>query len=240
LAALDTADKIGAKLGVNIKIIFDEFQDILQLADESILNKLRTVAQHHENLTYIFLGSIESVMKKIFENKSSPFFYFAKIMKLPPLDVSEIIEAAHERLSAAGVVDFGGLDRMIAYYRGNPDYTMQALQSVYNRVKLDGITKIENELLLEIMADVANSNDAYIGELISSAKRKKHHINVLWAIANNEASSLDNKTLYQVHMPLENMGLISKEGIGRYVINDILLQMALRDKDAVLELENGK
>lgn len=234
LSALDTADKVGSKLKVNIKIVLDEFQDILVLADESILNRLRTVAQHHENLTYIFLGSIESIMTKIFEKKASPFFHFAQIMQLPPFDVGEIVEAAKERLGAIGINQFGELDRMIAFYNGHPDYTIQALQLLYNKVVVDEIKTIEFGLLQEVMLDVASNNGAYVEELISMAKKKKHHINVLHSIATDTPSGLDAKSLYQVRTSLEDMGLISKIEKGRYIINDILLLYVLMGKDALL------
>ena len=230
LGALDTADKIGAKLSVNIKIIFDEFQEILDLADDSVLDKLRAVAQHHENLTYVFLGSIESIMSKIFEKKSSPFFHFAQIMKLPPLDIDEVREAAHEAFGSIGISDFGSLDKMIEFYGGHPDYTMQALQLVYNSVVIDRLESVDDKLTDNTMMIVASNNDAYIGELISAAKKKRHHIDVLHSIANTVPPAIGSKSLYQVHTSLEDMGLITKEGQGNYVINDILLMAALKDE----------
>jgi len=87
LHALDVLNATAIKKNINIKCVFDEFQDILKIASNDILDKTRSVLQHHTNVTYIFLGSIESIMTKIFESKSSAFFHFAKIIALPPLDI---------------------------------------------------------------------------------------------------------------------------------------------------------
>ena len=87
---MDTVNKIAVAKDINIKVVFDEFQDITNLYDKNILEILRSVAQHHENITYVFLGSIESIMTEIFESKISPFFHFASVIKLDGLDIDEL------------------------------------------------------------------------------------------------------------------------------------------------------
>ena len=90
LHSLEVVEKISLKNELNIKFVFDEFQDIVRLSDDFILEQMRSVIQHHEAVTYLFLGSIESVMTKIFSSRSSPFFHFAKIMSLDGLDIDEL------------------------------------------------------------------------------------------------------------------------------------------------------
>lgn len=88
--ALDVVEKIAQKKELKIKLVFDEFQDMMRLGDAFLLEQMRSSIQHHECVTYVFLGSIESIMTKIFSSKSSPFFHFARVMSLDGLDIEEL------------------------------------------------------------------------------------------------------------------------------------------------------
>ena len=58
-----------------IVVIFDEFQDILNLQDfKEVLAILRSKIQFHSSLPYIFSGSVRNKMHDIFNNPESPFF----------------------------------------------------------------------------------------------------------------------------------------------------------------------
>ena len=130
LHSLDLVEKIALKRNINVKFAFDEFQDILEITDNKILNKIRSVIQHHQNVTYIFLGSIETIMTKIFASKSSPFFHFAKVLDLPPLDIKEVYEFANEFFAKNDIV-CPNLKKALLFFKGHPDYTMQFLQKIY-------------------------------------------------------------------------------------------------------------
>jgi len=58
-------------------VVFDEFQDLL-LLDKSLDKRLRAVIQFHQHVNFVFLGSAESLMKQIFENKKSSFYHLNK------------------------------------------------------------------------------------------------------------------------------------------------------------------
>ncbi len=56
-------------------VIFDEFQDILNIKDyESIIALLRSRIQFHSDMPYIFSGSVRKDMDRIFYDLDSPFF----------------------------------------------------------------------------------------------------------------------------------------------------------------------
>ena len=58
-----------------IAVIFDEFQDVLNLPDsQQTLALLRSKVQFHGEISYIFAGSIRNRMSAIFSSPDSPFF----------------------------------------------------------------------------------------------------------------------------------------------------------------------
>jgi len=231
LHALDVLQVIATKKNINIKCVFDEFQDILKIASSDILDKTRSILQHHTNVTYIFLGSIESIMTKIFENKSSAFFHFTKIISLPPLDINELYRYADDVFKKQGIV-CENLYKYINFLGGHPDYSMQFLQKVYINALAFDLKNIDNTRMHNFMLETILDNKAYLNELINKAKTKKHHLEVLISLAKNTKVNLDSKTLYNVRNSLEDMGIIKKTAQGKYIIVDIFLDFILRYGDA--------
>lgn len=136
--SLDVVDKIAASKQINIKLIFDEFQDITKLYDKNILEVLKSVAQHHENITYIFLGSIESIMTQIFESKSSPFFHFASVIKLDGLDIDELYEYAAAQFDAQNIIyNREAIKKTIKFLGGHPEYSAKVLQTLYINASIE-------------------------------------------------------------------------------------------------------
>lgn len=238
LHSLEVVEKISEKKNLNIKFVFDEFQDILRISDDSILEQIRSVVQHHQNVTYIFLGSIESVMTKIFSSKISPFFHFTKIMELDGLDIEELFDYTKEVFDKKDISLDHWLSDMLKFLNGHPDYSIQVLQTLYYKTTVESIKFIDYSLCVEVLTSVIIANKPYLEELISKTKQKKSHYEVLHAIANAYSPNLNPKSLYSIHSSLEDMGLIRKIGRGEYKINDIFLEILLKQKDDELILEN--
>ena len=231
LHSLEVVEKIAAKKDLNIKFIFDEFQDILRISDNFILEQLRSIMQHHEKVTYVFLGSIETIMTKIFEDKTSSFFHFARVMQLEGLDIKELYDYTRNVFDSLDVKYNNSLIMLLEFLKGHPDYSMQVLQSIYFKIKIDNLKEINEMLCIENLKIVIDENRAYLEELIMKAKQKKYHFEVLSSIANKLTAQVNPKTLYSVHSSLEDMGLIKKIDRAEYIINDIFLSIILQQKD---------
>jgi len=229
--SLDVVEKIAKSKGINIKVIFDEFQDITNLYDKNILETIRSVAQHHENITYVFLGSIESIMSNIFESKSSPFFHFASVIQLTGLDIDELFSYTLKAFDKQSIAyDKDALYDTIFFLQGHPEYSSKVLQTLYINAKIENRT-ITYEDCIEAINFRIIENRAYLDEIISKAKLKKHHFEMLYNIANNIKSTLSSATVYNTNISLENMGLIKKIEKGKYELVDIFLKILLQQQD---------
>jgi hypothetical protein len=231
LHSLEVVEKIAIKKDLNIKFVFDEFQDILRISDNFILEQLRAIMQHHEKVTYIFLGSIETIMTKIFEDKTSSFFHFARVMQLEGLDIKELYDYTKNVFDSLDVKYDNSLLMLLEFLKGHPDYSMQVLQSIYFKIKIDNLKEINESVCIDNLKIVIDENRAYLEELILKAKQKKYHFEVLSSIANKLTAQVNSKTLYSVHSSLEDMGLIKKINRADYIINDIFLNIILQQKD---------
>ncbi len=229
--SLDVADKIASSKEINIKIIFDEFQDITKLYDKHILEILRSAAQHHENITYVFLGSIETIMTEIFESKSSPFFHFASVIKLEGLDIEELYQYTIKQFDKQKIIyDKNIIHQAIKFLGGHPEYSAKVLQTLYINATLEKIS-IDEQAIIDAISFRIIENRAYLDEIISKLKTKKHHFEVVYEMANGIEHTLDSATLYNTRVLLENIGVIKKIEKGQYEIVDIFLKVLLKQHD---------
>ncbi len=239
LYSLDLVEKISKKQNLDIKFAFDEFQDILNIADNSIIDKMRSVMQHHQNITYIFLGSIETIMNKIFSSKSSAFFHFARIIELGGLDIIELKEFCEEFFLKHKITYDKSFLVLLSYLDGHPYYSMKTLQSIYYKTLETNNKHIKDSDCIEALNISFFETKSYLEEIIEKIKHKKHHHSVIWYLANGiKDSSIDSPTLYKTYKPLEEMGYIKKQDRGEYIITDIFLKILLQQNSDIKMIEN--
>ncbi len=90
---LNLPERIAQKKNIRIVVCIDEFQQILDFDDSQIFQKkLRTVWQHHQNVSYCLFGSKKHLMSLLFEKKSLPFYKFGDILYLQKIPQNEWVK----------------------------------------------------------------------------------------------------------------------------------------------------
>lgn len=77
---LQIPEKIAAEKNIQVCVAFDEFQEASRI-HPFLINWMRSAFQRHQHVSYIFLGSKQSLMEGIFADPNSPFYEFG--FKLP-------------------------------------------------------------------------------------------------------------------------------------------------------------
>ncbi len=109
---------------------------------------------------------------------------------------------------------------------------------MYFRYLVNETKYIGYDEMYDALKSTILENKAYLEELISKTKMKKHHYEVLHAIANNKELKLSSGTLYNIRVALEEMGLIKNVSRGKYVITDVFLNVLLQqNNDEAFALE---
>ncbi len=71
-------------------IIIDEFQDINKIRDmHNIQEIIRSIIQHHQNISYVFLGSKKHILSDMFQKKSEPFYNSAKMILIDKIEIDD-------------------------------------------------------------------------------------------------------------------------------------------------------
>ena len=139
-------------------VVFDEFQEIRDISPK--LDKtLRAVMQRQKHINYILLGSQESMMTDIFEDKKSPFYHFGELMRLKKLPREDFYNYLSERLAKCYPERCGELsDRILDYTGCHPYYTQQLAANVWQVGMLepeteDPVTKAIDHIVLSHSLD---------------------------------------------------------------------------------------
>jgi len=82
--ALDFPEKFSTRHKQKMFFAYDEFGDLIRM-DGELIKKMRAKFQMQKNTTYLFSGSQETLMKKLFYDKGSAFFGFSRVIYLPKL-----------------------------------------------------------------------------------------------------------------------------------------------------------
>ncbi len=137
------------KLNKKVVVIFDEFQEIQQLAIEK---KLRSVIQKHgREVSYIFSGSKKSILFAMFEDKNRAFYKSVKHFHIGEIALHEWSVFAAKKFEKTGKIitdDF--IKRIFDITEGFPYYTQQMFYFVWQMTN-EKVTSQTVDQALELM-----------------------------------------------------------------------------------------
>ena len=122
-------------------VVLDEFQEIRDISPR-LDRRLRSIMQEQKHINYILLGSQESMMADIFENKKSPFYHFGELMRLGKLPRKDFHDYLSIRLAAVFPNGYAEMaDRILDYTSCHPYYSQQLAANVWQVGVLQPETK---------------------------------------------------------------------------------------------------
>ena len=218
---LNLIEKLGEEKNRPI-VVFDEFQDLLGL-DLSLDKRLRAVIQFHKNINYVFLGSSESLMSQIFENKKSPFYHFGQLLTLNKISYNDFHVFLKKRFAAITDKPAEIADKILHFSQCHPHYTQQLAfhvwlaltHEIYSENIVDETVK---EIILlhdndfERLWSTFNNTDKKV--LIELAFEQTNLLSAPVLFKNTSASS----TLFSAMKRLAHKGILIKTG--KYEIDD--------------------
>ena len=81
-------------------VAFDEFQEITTLNGESFEKTLRSCIQHHQKVSYLFLGSRTHLLKDMFNNRTRAFYNAAMLMNIGIIDKRDSVDYLIKRFAS--------------------------------------------------------------------------------------------------------------------------------------------
>jgi hypothetical protein len=237
-SSIDFIEQFAIKHNKQIICGFDEFGDIEKLNSKEIVKLFRSKIQLQQKAIYIFSGSHESVMHRIFITSQSPFYRFAREIQVKEIDSDVFKDYIKKEFSKINVfVKPESLDHIMKFSSGHPYYTQLICQQLEYLV-----TSKHSKILGEINIDDVNMaiEDAfwteinYIEKLWDEISTSHEQTQVLISIAKGVDSIYRSLNLNQLNVSralrnLKAKGIIIKEGQTYHLLDPMLKYFIRRD-----------
>jgi len=130
---LDLPKKVYVKTGNRVHVVFDEFQELDQLAQKNVDQVVRSVIQHHgDAASYVFAGSELHMMEMMFADPQRAFYGQAQKVSLKPLADEALAEYIASRFEYTGkTLRADVLDALLRLVLGHPQRAMAAAHALW-------------------------------------------------------------------------------------------------------------
>jgi uncharacterized protein len=166
---LELPAELSAERGRRTALVFDEFQEVLDL-DPNLPGLMRAVFQSQPEVAHVYLGSKRSMMEKLFSDANEPFWRSAKQMELDVIAPAAFAPFIRERFEAAGrAVESEVVARVLETTRGHPYGTQELCYALWEETQ-PGETATATQL--EAALDhVLRSENAHFTRIWDEASR---------------------------------------------------------------------
>lgn len=240
--ALALPGRIAEADGKRVVLFFDEFQEIAgpraPYGDPDALTKrMRAIFQRSPQLSVLFAGSIEHLMRDLFTPRQRALGQFGSFHELRPIAAEEWAEGLAARFALDGCeIDELALCRLVELGARHPRATMLVAQKTHmTSVLLETRT-------IDLAAVEQGYRAALEGERVSheqSVERlrgvHRYALEVARRIARGEAPyrDLPRNSVRRALEELRGIGIARSEGRGDWRITDPLLSRYLAELDSV-------
>ncbi|GAB6135976.1 AAA family ATPase [Thermococcus prieurii] len=226
-AAFEEALKLPKRLaevaGKRVVVVFDEFQEVSNLRRD-VLPKMRAEFQKHREVTYVFVGSKQGMMREIFQSPSSPFYNFGMHMVLRRIPKEKFGPFIKNKFRESGLeVDDGLIDSVLEVTKGHPHYTQMICHRLWLNALLSERNDISEKDLEKALEEILNETAEFFEEIWGSLTINQRRL--LVAIARNESD-------------LYSRDFLNRYGFERASTVQAALK-ALKEKELIVR-ENGK
>jgi len=208
----------------------DEFGDVEKLDGIEIIKLFRGVIQSQKQSVYIFCGSYESVMNRLFVTSKSPFYRMVRIIEpgfLSHEPLAEFMEAKFREMKIKFEMDH--INEGIDFTKGHPYYARLFVQEYYFEF-LQSKKIPDPEIVFQNMMASENNYLEKLWDDISSRKETRLVILKIVETGKPYTAIEDNSiNITRALKELAGRGLVfhNKEG---YTIADPLLCRFIRDR----------
>ena len=220
--SLALIEKIALKTNKKIIVFFDEFGELFYLG-ERVIKIFRSVIQLHKQVNYLFAGSQETLMTKVFVERSGAFYRFGNLIFLKELDRKEVLLYLNDM-----GVPYEVIDIILQKFNCHPYYTSKIIK--------DFIIEPQHAESIHTFLDYINTilipqENAYLELQLQKIKEKNHALDIMMDLSMNldpyANNPISRQLTYNVLKNLEASGFITKIDKGKYLISDPLLALYL-------------
>lgn len=130
----DMPQHIAERKRKRLVVVLDEFQEVSNLGEPGTVERnLRAKIQHHDRVSYVFMGSKRHLLDELFADKNKPLYRIAKAMPLGKIPKDKLASFIHSRFHSVQMkIDSSNIENILKITDCHPYYTQQLCHEVYN------------------------------------------------------------------------------------------------------------
>jgi hypothetical protein len=239
--ALDAALRLGQRLAERdhrrVVIVLDEFQDIAggRFGDaDTVTRKIRAVLQRSPEVSVLFAGSIEHLMRDLFAPSERALSQFGAFYELTPISAPEWSEGIRARLAMdrTSITD-DALARLVELGEGHPRTTMLIAQQAHAQAIEDLVYAIDHANVVAALDRALSAEQLRHQqqlERIRAAGRYSERMAIRVAADAELYQGLKPQQAARALNALRDIGVVERASQGRWYVVDPLLRryLALR------------
>jgi hypothetical protein len=133
--------ELSAERGRRACVVFDEFQEILDL-DPNLPALMRAVFQTQPDVAHVYLGSKRSMMERLFNDANEPFWRSAKHVELGVIAPDAFAPFIRERFDITGrMIEPDTVAGVLTTTRGHPYATQELCYAVWEETPQGGTAR---------------------------------------------------------------------------------------------------
>ena len=214
-------------------VVFDEFQEVLNLEDDEIERTMRTSIQAHKDTTYVFMGSKRHLIEKLFEDANRPFYKSGRLFPLGKISRDDFAVFIREKFSVSRInLSTEIIAQLLNISECHPFYTQMLCSVIWDRYS--GKRSITGKDILRATEElVAREAEIYFNIWDGLVAKQKLFLEALTlGDGNDNIFSQEFYRKYELGTPsnvqkmvksLIKKGLIEREN-GRLIISDIFFK----------------
>ena len=236
--ALDTSLRLAQRLaerdGRRVVLFIDEFQEIAsgRFGDaNTVTRKLRAVLQRSREVSVLFAGSIEHLMRDLFAPTERALSQFGSFHELTPISSPQWAAGIRERLATdnTSIAD-DALVRLVELGEGHPRATMLIAQQAHAQAIEDLVYAIDHAsvvIALERALSAERLRHQQQLERIRAAGRYCERMAIRVAADAELYQALKPQQAARALNALRHIGVIERAGQGKWYVLDPLLRRYL-------------
>jgi len=206
-----------AEKGYLVCVVFDEFQEITRLNGQNFQQELRSIIQHHSNVSYTFCGSKQHLISKIFSFADSPLYNIGKMKYVNKIKEKSFANFINKNMKTIQS-DFNLASAKAIYQKANgvPYYVQMLAYEYYNLALMNQNHSAETLLAAAVNNLVSEKSEEYIAIFERFSPTQKKIIEIVLKYGGTNLFRRD--ILSEYHIPASTL----KKGLSKLVESGIL------------------
>jgi uncharacterized protein len=231
--ALELPERVARADRKQCIVFFDEFQELANPRHpygdpDQVTKQMRAIFQSSPDVTYLFAGSIEHVMRGLFAPERRAFSGFGSFQQLRPITTGAWATGLRERFAADGMQVFDvALDRLIELGELHPRVTMLIAQKTHQLSVVAETREITTELVNQGYGLAYQGDTALLEQMVEQIRGShKNALKLARRVARGETLTrgMHPGQADRAIKKLLEAGMIEPVERGRYRISNPLLR----------------